>query len=705
MDETLAFGNWTGNFRKEYLMLKSIMEPSSIAIIGGSSEIQKPGGKLVYNIKNHDFKGDIWIVNPKSPSVQDLPTFKSIKDLPSEVDLGMITVAAPFVKQSLLELIEKGVKGVIIISCGFGEIDEKGKKEEQELAEIAARANIPMIGPNCMGVATFKYAGVFAGPIPNLKPKTIDFVSGSGATAAFILELAITLGVSFSSEITIGNSAMIGIEEVLEYWDETFSPDTSSRVKMLYMETLTKPQKFIKHSRSLREKGCHLVAIKAGATEAGTRAASSHTGAMASSDTSIDALLRKAQVIRVQSKQELVYTAGILESYKPPSGKRACIVTHAGGPGVMLTDELSRQGFELPKIAQETHDKLLANLLPGSAAGNPVDFLAAGTAENLDFILESLRNEDYIDFIPVIFGSPGLFDVWPVYKVIADKLPDYPKPIYPVFPSTVTAKDAIDKFLARGYMCIPEEVNLGKTLGRIAAVPSTRQTERKFSDIDENAISSILKEAEGESIKQLKAEKISSILKALKIPIPFEAIAKSRSEGQEIAEKIGYPVVMKVVGPVHKSDVGGVYIGIKNTQEMESALDKLMQIKDAEGVLFQEMAKGTEVIIGVSREEGFGHLIMFGLGGIYTEILKDVIFTLAPLSCEEAASMIKSIKAYKLLEGVRGKKGMNTEMLADILLRISFLVQKFPQIKEMDINPLMGYEDRILAVDTRIEID
>ncbi len=686
-------------------MLHSILYPSTIAIIGGSSDIEKPGGKLVYNIKTHDYKGKLWIVNPKSTDVQGLPTFKNIPSLPASPELGIITVAAQYVKGSLLDLIYKGVKGVIIITCGFGEIDEDGKKEEKELVRIARNAGIPLIGPNCMGVATDVYAGVFAGPIPPLKPRTIDFVSGSGATAAFILERGLALGMTISSEITVGNSAMIGIEEVLEYWDDEFEPDKSSLVKMLYMETINNPQKLLKHCLSLRRKGCDIVAIKAGSTEAGTRAASSHTGALASSDTATAALLTKAGVIRVQSKEELVDTSGILAAYKKPQGKRACIVTHAGGPGVMLTDELCRQGFDMPRLDDDLQKKLHENLLPGSAVGNPVDFLAAGTAEHLDFILESLRDVGDIDLIPIIFGSPGLFDVWPVYKVIADKLPTYPKRIYPVFPSTITAKDAIDKFLERGYFCVPEEVNLGNVLGRITSIPVSTEEARRVEGIDRAELDHLLKiTAEGE--KQLKPDVVTSILKALGIPVPMEAYACEMDEAVRITEEIGFPLVMKVIGPVHKSDVGGVLLGISSMEEMKKGFNNLISIVGAEGVLFQEMARGIEVILGISREVGgFGHLIMFGLGGIYTEVMKDVAFSLAPVSRDEALRQVTSIKSFKILEGVRGKKGMNIQRLVDIILRLSYLVENYPQVKEMDINPLMGYEDKILAVDARIEIE
>lgn len=676
----------------------SVINPQSIVVVGASNDITKPGGKVIKNILDHHFAGNLYAVNPKETAVQGCKSFASCSDLP-QVDLAIIAIPASLVEAVMQQLAnEKNCKGFIIFSAGFGEIGDDGKQIEQRCAAIADAVGGTLIGPNCIGVLTTAYKGVFAGPIPKFDLKGCDIVSASGATLVFILEEAIRRGISFSNIFSVGNSAQTGVEEILQHWDETFDTAKSSHVKLIYMEEISNPQKFLKHARSLVTKGCRIAAIKAGRTDAGQRAVLSHTGSLASSDSAVSALFRKAGIVRCYSRVELVYVAGIL-TYPPLKGNRIAVITHAGGPGVMLTDTLTKGGMLVPKMEGEKAEELKSKLFHGASVSNPIDFLATGTAAQLGTILDYVDNEfENIDASVVVFGTTGMWSVNNVYEMLHDKMSSCSKPIYPILPSVIQAADEVSHFQSRGRTNFTDEVSFAYTLGRVYkthlpfAVPV-------LPKIDVKAVRSVI---EKNKSGFLNPQQVEALLSAAGINCAKQFVVKNLQQAIQQAAKISFPLVMKVVGPVHKTEVNGVMIGIKNNDAVVDAFNTLMKLKDATAVLMQPMISGTEIFIGAKKEDGFGHLILVGLGGIFVEAFKDVSSGLSPLGMEEALSMIHHLKSYPLIKGMRGKQGVNENKIAEVMQKLSALLQAAPEILELDINPLMGNGDELIAVDARV---
>ena len=681
------------------MIVKELIKPRNIVVIGGSNNVGKPGGKVLKNIIDGGFKGEMYVVNPKETEVQGLKCFQHVDMLP-EVDLAIISIPAKFIVAAVRILAEqKKTKGFIIISAGFSEVGEEGKKIEDEVVSIIDNAGGSLIGPNCIGVLNNEYNGVFAGPIPRLDPQGIDFVSGSGATACFILELGIPDGLTFSSLYSVGNSAHIGVEDIVKWWDETFDPDTSSRTKLLYMEKIDKPQILLKHARSLIKKGCRIAAVKSGTSEAGSRAASSHTGALASPDSAVSALFKKAGIVRCFSREELVTVAGIF-SYPVLRGKNIAIITHAGGPGVMMTDALCEGGLDVPHIENDASKELLTKLFDGSSVSNPIDFLATGTAEQLSTIIDYCENRfDDIDGMVVIFGTPGLFDVSPVYDLLDKKMKECKKPVYPVLPSIVVAKDEILSFLQKGRVNFPDEVKLGRCLAKVFDAESGIEDTVKLPEVDFKTIRSVIETSENGYIEP---EKIHKLLDAAGIKRVEGYVVDSKEESETAVSKLGYPVVMKVIGPLHKTDVSGVVLNVNDQETLNHEYERLMKIDGATGVLLQQMLSGMELFAGAKLESDFGHLVLCGFGGVFIEVLKDVSKGLSPFDKETALEMIKSLKGYAMIKGVRGMKGANEDEFADAISRVCALLEAAPEITEMDLNPLLGTPETVIAVDARI---
>lgn len=681
--------------------LSAFVHPQSIVVVGASNDVSKPGGKVLKNILDNSFMGRVYGINPKENTVQTVPCFASAEQLPKPVDLAILSIPAGRVVHAVEDLIQNAsCRAFIVLSAGFKETGPEGATLQTRLLDVIQKNNAVMIGPNCMGVLTTTYCGTFAGPIPKLAPDGVEFASGSGATAAFIMEAGMEMGLTFASMFSVGNSAQIGVEDILAWWDETFDPATSPRVKLLYMEKVDQPEKFLRHASSLIEKGCRIAGIKAGASEAGMRAASSHTGAMASSDAAIDALFRKAGVVRCRGREDLMLTAAIFQ-HKPLFGKRMVIVTHAGGPGVMLSDTLSRGGFTLPTLTGPGAQAILDGLYPGSSVQNPIDFLATGNAEQLRHILDNLETHfaDAIDGITVIFGTPGLMDVTPVYRVIHEKQATCSKPIYAVLPSVMTARDAILTYQSWGNCHFTDEVLFGYALVRAHRVrhfiPGTTET------VDRDTIRNIIeKSPEG----YLPPHSVAHLLDAAAIPRVQEIFISSASDIEKACATCGFPLVMKVVGPVHKTDVGGVVLGIDSLDTAQREFARLMTIDQATGVLFQAQLSGTELFIGASRERGFGHLILAGLGGIAVELFRDIADAITPVGADEAADMIRRLRASKLFTGHRGRTALSADAFARAIQRVSLLCEAAPEIAELDINPLLANEHGLHAVDARIRI-
>ena len=683
-----------------------LLDPKSIVIVGASNDVHKPGGKLVKNLLSSPFKGKIYAVNPKETEVQGIHCYAKVEDLP-EVDCAILAIAAKYCPATVDILAkEKNTRGFIIVSAGFGEESKQGAEYEKHITDTINSVGGSLIGPNCTGFLNTNYCGAFDTPIPTLDPHGVDFVTGSGATAVFIKEYGISNGLTFNSVWAVGNSAQMGIEDVLEHLDTTFDPEKSSRVIMLYMEKIGDPQKLLKHSRSLINKGCKIAAIKSGGSAAGSRAASSHTGALATNDAAVDALFRKAGIVRCHNRQELTTVCAIF-MHPEVKGKNMAVITHAGGPAVMLTDVLSDNGMDVPHIEGPKADELLTKLFGGSSVGNPIDFLATGTAEQLGYIIDACENDfDNIDCMCVIFGSPGLFANWEVYEVLDQKMKTCKKPIFPILPSIINVKDEIADFITNKHRInFPEECVFGNALCKVYNTPKPQPEVVEQPEIDVARIRRTIDKC-GDGYMEIAD--YNELLDAAGISRKKSVEVSKKEDALAFAKEVGcskdVPLVMKVVGPLHKSDVGGVTLNVKDLDTVSKEFDRLMAIKDTYAVEMYPMLDGTDVYIGAIRDDKFGHQVFFGLGGIFIEVLKDVQSALAPITAAEAKEMLTKLRGYKILQGVRGQEPVNIDLYADQIARVSALVQAAPEIAEMDLNPLLGNPRYVTAVDARIRL-
>src|SRR5690554_2888766 len=681
---------------------KQLLQPKSIVVIGGSNDIKKPGGNMLRNILEGGFKGELRVVNPREEKVQGLTSYSSVEKIP-DTDLAILAITAKYCPATIKTLAEeKNTEAFIIISAGFGEGDEQGKKWEKQITATVNSVNGCLIGPNCIGVITEHYKGVFTAPVPPFNPKGCDLISGSGATAVFIMEAGMSLGVSFANVFSTGNAAQTTVEDILEYMDNHFDPETDPLVKFLYLETVSNPKKLLKHASSLIKKGAKIAAIKAGSTEEGSRAATSHTGAIASSDMTVRALFHKAGIVYCSSREQLLSVASIF-NYRKLKGKNIAIITHAGGSAVMLADQLSKGGLKVPEISGHDAEKLKSFLYPGSSIANPIDFLATGTAEQLSIIIDYCEHKfDNIDAMVVVFGSAGLFNVENVYNVLSVKLEICDKPIFPVLPSVINAQREIQSFLKKGHIHFPDEVVLGKALAQVYNTPEPQSEKISLPKIDIETIKTIIDAA---SEGYLSPKQTVALLDAAGIPRVQEIVENSKEKLLQAMKTMDFPVVMKVVGPLHKSDAQGVVLNIANKEEAADTFDSLIKIEATTAIMVQPQLAGLELFVGVMKEPGFNHTILCGLGGIFIEVLNDVSARLSPISKNEAEKMVQSLRGYKLIQGARGQKGVNEAIFVEIIQRLSALVEAAPEIIEMDINPLIGTQRAIIAVDARIRIE
>jgi acyl-CoA synthetase (NDP forming) len=680
-----------------------LLYPKSIVVIGASNNIHKPGGALVRNLINGGYKGDLRVVNPKDDEIQGIKAYHDAKDIPF-TELAILVIPAALCPD-IVELLAstKQTKAFIIISAGFGEETHAGGLLEQRILDTCNKYNASLLGPNCIGLLNTWHHSVFTQPIPHLNVKGVDLISSSGATAVFILESAVVKGLQFNSVWSVGNGKQIGVEDVLQYMDENFNPENDSNVKLIYIESIKDPDKLLFHASSLIRKGCRIAAIKAGSSENGSRAASSHTGAIASSDSAVEALFRKAGIVRCFSREELT-TVGCIFTLPQLKGKNFAIVTHAGGPGVMLTDALSKGGLDVPKFDEKLAEELKSKLYPGASVSNPIDILATGTPEQLGIAIDYCENKfKNIDAIMVIFGTPGLVTLYETYEVLHKKIMSCTKPIFPVLPSVHTAGPEVEEFLKKGHVNFSDEVTLGTALTRIIHTPKPAPPEIELFGVDVPHIREIIDSIHADGY--IGPKLVNDLLHSAGIPTVSEFVSNNKSEVLSFARGIGFPVVAKVVGPIHKSDVGGVSLNINSEEYLALEFDRMMKLKDATSVMVQPMLKGTELFIGAKYEERFGHVVLCGLGGIFVEVLRDVSSGLAPLSYDEAYSMIHSLRAYKIIQGTRGQKGINEAKFAEIIVRLSTLLRFATEIKEMDINPLLATDKAVVAVDARIRIE
>ena len=690
-------------YQSSIVMLhKNLLKPSSIAVIGGSDHIDHLGGSVLKNLLDQEFKGDLYVVNLKKDEVQGVKSYRDASLLP-QTDLAIIAIPAQEIWPVIKELIKsKGTRGFIIFSSGFGELNKEGRELERKITTLINSAGGSLLGPNNIGMINHHYAGIFTRPLPVIDKKGVSFISGSGATAVFTLEAAQQIGLRFSNIFTVGNSAQLGAEDILEHLDDTFRQGESSHVIMLYLESVKNASKLLEHAISLRRKGCSIVALKSGVTDKGNAAAASHTGAMVNSDLFVQALFKKAGIIRCYSRYELITIAAILQATQQKP-KRFAVVTHAGGPGVILTDTLTQNGLSVPDLSVAHQNTLKKLLYPGSATANPIDILATGTADQLEKVLDYCeRDVKEIDAVIVIFGSPGLGTVTEAYKVIHQMAQRSSKPVFAILPSVVNVKEEISSFIKKGNLAFNDEYLFGTCL---AKVMENTLPPRQLFKIKPKQYSNIRTLAREFPNGFLQAEQVYRILQAAGIGCAQQQVVSTETELLKISGSLNYPVVQKVVGPLHKSDIKGVIIDVTNVNDLLHNFRKLKKIKGATAVLIQEMVNGKEIFTGAKREAGFPPLILCGAGGIYVEALKDSESSLSPITRKDAVEMVSKLRIKPILDGMRAEAPCNLEALYDTLQKVSELMESMPEIAELDINPLMLNEDTAIAVDARIKIE
>ena len=695
----------------------SIMKPKSVAVIGASTRAHTIGSDLMKRLVEYGFKGSIYPVNPKGGEMLGLKVIPTVDELPDGVDLAVVIVNAQRVLDTVDACARRGIKGLVVISAGFKETGAEGRALEEALLERVRSHGMRMVGPNCLGVVNthpdVRLDACFAESLP--ERGDIGFVSQSGALGGGILNILKDLNLGFAQFVSIGNQADINAETALENWEN----DDDVKQILLYMESIANPANFRKLAERISKKK-PILALKAGRSAAGASAASSHTGSLAGADRAADALLKQSGVIRELGLRELFSTAKVFSNCPIPKGNRVAIVTNSGGPGIMATDAVVSHGMEIAQLTDKTKAKLKSFLPAAASVKNPVDMIASAPIEHYRQTVETVLADPNVDMVMVIYlPFLGLADTDVADALMEIKAAHPEKPIVGVFMTT----SRFFAELADRHVSVPFYMYAEEAVDALARLDMQRRwIERPVGQIPELAVDAerartIFKAAAAEGRKELTTRESLEVLDAYGVRICRSGMAKTVDEAVEIAERIGFPVVMKMTSKTtsHKTDVGGVRVGIRSAEALRREYADLVEKLEAkglleglEGVLIQEMVEGKrEMVCGIASDPQYGPMVMFGLGGVFVEVLKDVVFRLAPLTDVDAAEMVRSVKAFKLLQGARGTTPAQIDRVEETLLRISRLVSDFPAVKELDINPLMISEKsgEPIAVDGRIEID
>lgn len=693
-------------------MLDMFFNPRSVAIVGASENPMKLGNRILANVINGGYKGQIYPINPTAKEILGYPCYPSVVSVPGSIELAVIVVPTSAVINVMDECGRKGVSGAIVITAGFREAGEEGKQLELKLLEVARNYGIRVFGPNCLGVidmwtplnASFANNSTDAG--------AIAFTSQSGALGAAVLDYALLAKINFSHFASLGNKADVDEVALFEYWAD--NPHT--KVIMAYIEGLGDGPTFIKAARSTALKK-PIIAVKSGRTASGSKAVSSHTGSLAGSDAAYDAAFAQSGVLRAASVQEL-FDFSIAFAYQPLiRGNRICIVTNAGGPGVMATDALEPNGLVLASLKSET-ETALKPILPSAAnIHNPVDVLGDAPSDRYAKALDIVMQDPNIDGIIVILTPQAGTDVKEIAQVVIDRSKQTDKPIVACFIGGTMASVGVEAFAINHVPSYPFPERAIASLGAMYRYWTWLQEPEAIIetfDVDKATVSSLFAKIRQEGRTTIGDTEAQAILKAYGITTPRSSVATTPEDAVAYCNEVGYPVVMKIASPdiLHKSDVGGIKVGIKNDAEAREWFKTIIDRAQAAiptatiwGIQIQEMVTNArEIIIGMNNDPQFGPLVMFGLGGIYVEVLKDVTFRVAPMTRLQAKQMVEAIRSYKLLAGVRGQAPADLDAVIDVLLRVSQLVIDFPEIAEMDINPLLVREQGkgAVAVDMRL---
>ena len=697
-------------------VLDKIMKPKSIAVIGASTKEHTIGSDIMKRLQEYKFNGKIYPVNPKGGIIEGLQAYTNILEVPGEVDLALIVVNAKFVLDTIDQCHEKGIKGLCIITAGFKETGKEGAELEKQLLEKVRAYGMRCVGPNCLGVVNthpdIRMDGCFAESLP--ERGNIGFVSQSGALGGGILNILKDLNLGFAQFISIGNQADVNAETALEYWEN----EEDVEQILLYMQSIQNPANFRKLASRISKKK-PILALKAGRSAAGASAASSHTGSLAGADKAANALLQQSGVIREYSLKNLFATAKVFANCPIPKGDRVAIITNSGGPGIMATDAVCEYGMQMAKISDSTKEKLRSFLPAAASVKNPVDMIASAPIEHYKQTLETVIADENVDMIIVIYlPFLGLKDI-DVAKAVMEIKAEHPeKPVIGVFMtkseffSQLSDMDVNVPF----FMYAEEAADGLNRLNQQRLWMERPEGKIPTFNVDYKKAQEIIAKSVNEGRDQLTTRESIDVLDAYGIRVCKSGFAKSEDEAVTIADSIGYPVVMKMTSKTtsHKTDVGGVRVNIQSAEQLRAEYQDLIAkltekglLEGLEGVIIQEMVKGNrEMVCGIATDPQYGPMMMFGLGGVFIEVMKDVTFRIAPLTDVDAKEMIKSVKAYKLLEGARGTKPAQMEQIEETLLRLSQLVHDFKFIDELDINPLLISEKtgEGIAVDGRIKV-
>ena len=698
------------------MKLDAFFKPRAIAVIGASRDPEKVGHKVFKNILDSGFQGNLYPINPKATKLLGYECFRSVSEVPDEIDLAVIAIPAKIVPKVAEECGRKGVRGIVVISAGFSETGREGTLLERELVEICRKYDMRMQGPNCLGIISAPHPMNASFSSASPLPGNIALISQSGALGSSILNWALQNNLGFTSFVSLGNEADLDAADFIE----ALADDDDTRVVGLYIEGVKHGERFIHVAKEASRKK-PIIVLKAGTTDVGIRAVSSHTGSLAGSDTAFSAAFEKANLLRIETLGELFDLVQAFEAQPIPQGKNVLIVTNGGGPGILAADACDKLGLELPSLEHEIMQNLRNRLPPHASVSNPVDIL--GDADDTRYMtaLDVGFRSKRIDAIMVILTPQAMTPACEVAEAIIELRRRYAgKPIVTAFLGYDNDSRPVKKLreIKIPNYSFPESAAYAlKAMYDYSSIlrkPSEKPPKR--IEVNAELVREIIARARKDRRTNLMIEEANTIAETYGVLTPKAMIARNRREAVKIAESIGYPLAMKIVSPeiIHKTDFGGVILNVKTREEVEGNYDGLLKkvgfsMPQARilGILVQQMVQlGKEVIVGAIRDPQFGPLMMFGLGGIYVSFLRDVSYRLCPLTRSEARQMIEETKAYILLRGVRGEPRSDIESVIDVILRISQIMTTHEQIVEMEVNPLCVYEEKkgCLALDIRMAI-
>ncbi len=686
-----------------------LFRPKSVAVLGASAKELTIGNRIVKNLIDFGFKGSIYPVSLKADEILGLKAYPSILEVPGDIDVVHMVIPSKLVPQAIDDCGSKGVKFVILNGGGFAEIGAEGAAIEKDCLARAKRHGIRILGPNCQGIINTDpevraYCNfTFTKPDPG----SISIVALSGGVAETIHQAFSEMGVGTRLYASNGNACDITIPEILSYYGE----DEGTRVILLYVEGLREPAAFLKVAREVAAKK-PILAMKAGRTEEGAKAAASHTGGLAKVDLATDLIFEKAGILSFTDEAELCHAAVAFSSQPIPKGNRVGMITNTGGPAVIATDVFVHAGLEIPPLSRKAEAVLHERLFPEASVRNPIDVLATAGAEQFRAALDVIMDEDQLDSVHINFVTPFFVDAESIARQIVEVSREGRKPIVcNLMTDRRQWKGTVDILKEGGVPCYSFPSTAAKVLAALTKFNAIRAREigeaRAFEDTNKEKAEAVLQSARNDGRGFLSAGEAYEILDAYCIPAADRRVAASSEEAVAAAAEIGFPVVVKADAEtiVHKSDLGGVVVDLRDNDSLRAAVEGMKARLSAKGLRFliqKYLPNGTEMIIGAKAEEGLGHLVMFGMGGIYVEVMKDVAFKLTPVTTVEAHEMISSLQAAPLLKGVRKGKGVNQERIVEIIQRVSQLVSECPAIQELDLNPIIAYADQVAVVDARI---